>query len=131
MKFSWSSLIGLLCWSYACFAVGVVSSPLQKVSTGHDTSGADLYRVTAYCPGECCCGKWADGITASGRRATGLIVAAPPNIPFGTVLDIPGYGWASVEDRGGAIKGMRLDVLFPTHQEALNWGVQYLDVTVK
>ncbi len=89
-----------------------------------------LYRVTAYCPKSCCTGKWADGITASGKPAVGLIVAAPSDTKFGTVLDIPGYGRATVRDRGGAIKGNRLDVLFPTHQEALNWGVQYLKVRI-
>jgi len=53
-----------------------------------------------------------------------LIVAA--DWPFGTRLRIPGYGVATVEDRGGAIKGQRLDVLFQTHEEALAWGVRWL-----
>ena len=91
---------------------------------------ATIYRVSAYCPGPCCCGKWADGITASGKPAVGLIVAAPSEIPFGTALIIPGYGVAAVQDRGGVITGDRLDVLFPTHQEALEWGVQELKVRV-
>ena len=92
--------------------------------------GSGFYTVTAYCPCEKCCGKWADGITASGHKiqAKDLIVAAPPGMPFGTVLEIPGYGRCRVQDRGGAIKGNRLDVLFATHQEALNWGVQELMV---
>ena len=51
---------------------------------------------------------------------------------FGTKLVIPGYTGAPVEviDRGGAIKGNKLDVFFPTHDEALQWGRQFLDVTV-
>ena len=108
-------------------------SPLRSAVPSSKAAG--LYKVTAYCPCEICCGDFADGITASGRRATGLIVAAPPNIPFGTVLDIPGYGKAEVLDRGGAIKNNRLDVLFTDkdgvsgHQRALNWGVQELTVT--
>ena len=89
---------------------------------------ARLMRVSAYCPCKICCGKWADGYTASGKPAVGLIVAAPPNINFGTVLKIPGYGVAIVQDRGGAITGNRLDVLFPTHEQAKQWGVQYLMV---
>ena len=89
-----------------------------------------LFTVTAYCPCKLCCGRWADGITASGVPAVGKIVAAPPNIAFGTVLDIPGYGRCVVEDRGGAIKENRLDVLFSTHQAALKWGVQELLCTV-
>ena len=90
----------------------------------------ETYRVTAYCKGSCCCGKWADGITASGAKAQGKLIAAPKEIPFGTWIDIPGYGYAEVLDRGGSIKGKRLDVLFPTHQEALNWGVQYLEIKI-
>jgi 3D (Asp-Asp-Asp) domain-containing protein len=88
-------------------------------------------RVTAYCPYECCCGKWADGVTASGTLAVGPLVAAPPNIPFGTQLIIAGYADGRVVrvwDRGGAIKGNRLDVLFLTHEDAREWGVRYVDV---
>lgn len=87
-------------------------------------------RVTAYCPCAKCCGQFADGVTASGAKAVGQIVAADTRFfPFGTRMHIPGYGTATVEDRGGAIKGERLDVLFATHQEALEWGVKYLDVS--
>ena len=78
--------------------------------------------VSAYCKESCCCGKWADGFTASGAVAEGLIVAAPQNIPFGTQIYIPGYGLATVEDRGGAIKGNKLDILMDSHKSALKWG---------
>jgi 3D (Asp-Asp-Asp) domain-containing protein len=90
-----------------------------------------LMRVTAYCAGSCCCGKYADGITASGKPAKGFLVAAPPDIPFGTLLSIEGYAEGlpvPVYDRGGAIKGDRLDVLCDTHQEALEWGVRNINV---
>ena len=86
------------------------------------------YKVTAYCPNECCCGRWADGFFANGEPVGGLAIAAPKSIPFGTVLFVPGYGTATVKDRGGSITGNRLDVYFNTHQEALDWGVQCLTV---
>jgi len=35
-----------------------------------------------------------------------------------------------VIDRGGAIKGDKLDVFFPTHQEALKWGRQTVEVKI-
>ena len=47
-----------------------------------------------------------------------------------SMLDIPGYGKVPVLDRGGAIKGNRLDVYFPTHKQALQWGVHHVQVTI-
>ena len=89
---------------------------------------SELWRISAYCICSRCCGKWSDGITASGAKAVGKLIAAPPEIPFGTWIDIPGYGYAEVLDRGGVIKGRRLDLLFSSHQEALHWGVQFLEI---
>lgn len=89
--------------------------------------------VSAYCPCSKCCGQYADGVTASGHviEKGDRFVAAPKNYPFGTVMIIPGYGKVKVLDRGGAIKGNRLDVYFDTHEQALEWGRQYLDVVVE
>ena len=91
--------------------------------------------VSAYCPCSKCCGKFADGITASGHKIKlgDKFVAAPKNIPFGTMMSIQGCNNGfpvPVLDRGGAIKGNKLDVYFDTHQEALNWGRQSLMVKV-
>ena len=92
--------------------------------------------VTAYCPCTKCCGENAHGVTASGRDVSyngGRFVAADTaHLPFGTKLIIPGYDVAPVEviDRGGAIKGHKLDLYYPTHEEALEWGRQWVDVTV-
>lgn len=94
-------------------------------------------RVTAYCPCEKCCGRWADGVTASGEPVTangGRFAAADRSIPFGTMIEIPGYNGGRavpVLDRGGAIRGDRLDVFFPTHEQALRWGVRHIDVTMR
>ena len=102
-------------------AIKAVSSPVSERT-------AEIWRITAYCPCEKCCGRFSDGITASGSPAKGKLIAAPKFIPFHTWIDIPGYGYAEVLDRGSAIKGKRLDLLFPDHQSALNWGVQYLEI---
>lgn len=93
-------------------------------------------RVTAYCPCSHCCGEYADGITASGHQIVqgDRFAAADRRYGFGTALIIPGYNGSApvkVLDRGGAIKGDKLDVFFNTHQEALEWGVQHLDVKVR
>jgi 3D (Asp-Asp-Asp) domain-containing protein len=92
-------------------------------------------RVTAYCPCPSCCGEYSDGITANGYEIQpgDTFVAADRRYPFDTEMLIPGYSNSQpvkVLDRGGAIKGNRLDVFFATHQEALQWGVQYLKVNV-
>lgn len=94
------------------------------------------YKVTAYCPCSKCCGKYADGVTASGHKIMpgDAFVAAPKSLKFGTMVVVPGYNNnqpVPVLDRGGAIKEGRLDLFFPTHQEALNWGVQFCNVLVK
>jgi 3D (Asp-Asp-Asp) domain-containing protein len=92
-------------------------------------------RVTAYCPCSKCCGQYADGVTASGYKIQpgDTFVAADKRHPFGTEMVVPGYSDSQavkVLDRGGDIKGNRLDVFFHSHQQALEWGVQYLDVQV-
>jgi 3D (Asp-Asp-Asp) domain-containing protein len=35
---------------------------------------------------------------------------------------IPGYGYGRVEDRGGAIKGHKVDLFFRSRKDALKWG---------
>ncbi len=93
--------------------------------------------VTAYSPDEQSCGIFADGITASGysvyTNGMKLVAADTRLLPFGTIITVPGYNSGRpvpVLDRGGKIKGRRLDVLYPTHQRALQWGTQSLEVTV-
>jgi 3D (Asp-Asp-Asp) domain-containing protein len=69
------------------------------------------------------------GVTASGVVASAGTVAADPKVfPIGTKLLIPGRGVCRVEDVGGGIKGRHIDVWFPTHKEALKWGVRWLKV---
>jgi 3D (Asp-Asp-Asp) domain-containing protein len=92
-------------------------------------------KVTAYCAGPECTGTHSPGITASGHKIQDgdVFVAADKRYPFGTEMVVPGYNNdkpVKVLDRGGAIKGDRVDVFFPTHEEALEWGVQNLDVKV-
>jgi len=91
--------------------------------------------ATAYCPCEKCCGQYADNITASGKSVWtngSKFIAAPSYMPFYTWVIVPGYNDTAVPvlDRGGAIKDNRIDVFFPTHQEALEWGVQEVTITI-
>lgn len=94
-----------------------------------------LMEVTAYCACHKCCGPNAAGVTASGRDTSynnSQFVAADPSLPFGTKVVIPGYSDAPVEviDRGSAIRGDKIDVFFASHEEAIQWGRQTLQVTI-
>lgn len=98
-------------------------------TTTSSNAGAQRYKVTAYCPCAKCCGK-TNGITAVGTRATaGRTVAASSKFAFGTKLNINGHVY-TVEDRGGAISGNKIDIFVNSHAEALAWGVRYLPVSV-
>lgn len=64
-----------------------------------------------------CCGK-TDGITASKKKAqVGRTIAMSEKYPFGTRIYIAGLGEYVVEDRGGAIKGNKIDVGCNNHDE--------------
>lgn len=90
--------------------------------------------ATAYCsenyPHICNDGNPAQ--TASGTTPTpGRTIAVDPNIiPYGTEVVINDHVYIA-EDTGGAIKGERIDILFPTHAEALEFGIQEMTVFVK
>lgn len=93
-------------------------------------------RVTAYCPCEKCCGRYSDGRTACLHKIChgDVFVAADKEYDFGTEMIIAGYNNGEpvkVLDRGGAIQGNRVDVFFNSHEEAVNWGVRYIDVKVR
>ena len=87
------------------------------------------FKITAYCACEKCCGKYASGYTSIGAKATqGRTIAVDPNvIPYGSIVEINGHEYVA-EDCGGAIKQNRIDIYFDSHQDALNYGVQYHDV---
>ncbi len=93
--------------------------------------------VTAYCPCRECCGPGAKGITASGwdvhANHSRFVAADTRLLPFETKVSVPGYYGGmpvAVLDRGADIKGRRLDVYFPSHKAAKEWGSRWLDVTV-
>lgn len=104
------------------------SSALPRIASTA-TTGGTTYKITAYCPCSKCCGK-TTGRTASGTKATaGRTVAASSKFAFGTKLNIGGHIY-TVEDRGGAINGNKIDIFVNSHSEALQWGVRYLPVSV-
>ncbi len=87
--------------------------------------------VTGYCSCPKCCGPNATGRTAIGSKAQRGTISADTSIfPFGTQLNVPGYGEGVVEDTGFRVKGYQIDVWFPTHAEAVAWGRQEMFVAL-
>ncbi len=125
--------------------VEAVTPEAQKVDSNIRYFGGRAVRpvktiwmtVTAYSPDWRSCGEFADGYTATMKSVWtngGRLVAADPKVlPMGTMISVPGYADGEVVpvlDKGGAIKGRRLDVLYPTHEIARKWGVQKVPVVV-
>ena len=93
--------------------------------------------VTGYSPDERSCGKFADNKTATmysvWTNGMNLVAADPKVLPYWSMISIPGYANTDIVpvlDCGGAIKGSRIDLLYPTHELARQWGVRLLPVTV-
>lgn len=75
------------------------------------------------------------GITYSGvkvKRDLYSTIAADLNVfPLGTILFIPEYGYGVVADKGGAIKGNKIDLYFETVKDVYEqWGKKTVDVYV-
>lgn len=148
MVYDKNAVIYILSATILCtlsFAFGLYLIPDRaKLPKPRDTM-PDYYivemEVTGYCLCERCCGIWAtkgvndkgERITASGSLAKGFLVAAPSEYPFGTLMVIPDYAGGQkvpVLDRGGAIKNNKIDLLFTSHEKALQWGRRILYVKV-
>ena len=89
-----------------------------------------VFEITGYCNDEKCTGKsFGDkgyGITKSGEVTKwGTVAVDSKVIPLGTKLKISGFRTIfTATDIGGAIKKNKIDIWFPAHQDALNWGRQ-------
>ena len=100
-----------------------------------------LFRVTAYCACEKCCGEWAknrpNGVVygAAGIELVAGVSAASP-LPLGTVVEVEGLGEYVVQDRPAKwviekYGENQLDIYFDNHEEACAFGLQYLNVYIK
>lgn len=95
-------------------------SRTERVDTS--SGGWTTFNVSAYCSCSKCCGK-SNAITASGAKAkAGVTIAAPSKYVFGTQIYLEGMGTYTVQDRGGAIQGNKIDIYFDSHSEALAFG---------
>lgn len=94
---------------------------------------AGTFTCYAYCPCVQCCGEWSGlNLTASVTTPEeGRTIAADPSIlPMGTVLYIDGHRYV-VEDTGSGITGYKLDLYMESHEAALLFGVQEVQVWIE
>ncbi|MFE7063581.1 LysM peptidoglycan-binding domain-containing protein [Sutcliffiella sp. NPDC057660] len=90
------------------------------------TMSATAY--TASCEG--CSGITATGINLLENPDMKVISVDPNVIPLGSKVWVEGYGEAIAGDTGGAIKGNKIDIFIPDKQDAINYGVQEVQVKV-
>lgn len=81
------------------------------------------FQVTGYCSCTICCGEKEERLTKSETvpRASHTVAADPSVIPLGTRIVIDDVVY-TVEDTGKAVEGMRLDIFFDSHEEAVRYG---------
>ncbi len=119
--------------SVLSFVVVLAISLLSMVSV--NSLQAEVFTATAYCSCKKCCdkdpsNKWY-GITASGRKARwGTVAVDRRLIKLGSRLRIEGFPKTifRADDVGGTIKGKRIDLWFPSHRKALEFGRRKLAV---
>ena len=104
-----------------------VEIPVVATQNNQNTETDELYgyfTITYYCACTKCCGAYATGTTASGTKVQqGRTIAAPSRYAFGTKMKIFDHVY-TVEDRGGAITGNKIDIYVDSHSEALKLGRQ-------
>ena len=84
--------------------------------------------VTYYCPCEECCGKWADGLTATGLPAgPGVVAVDPEVIPMGSTVIIDGQRYLAADT---GVTGKHVDICLAEHEATVEAGVRTAEVWV-
>lgn len=125
-----SMLAAVIIAAAPCETLTPIPEPVDIICEANAPQTVSLgeYKITAYCPCAKCCGK-SNGITSTGvlARQGRTIAVDPQKIAYGDRVIINGHTYTA-EDCGGAIKGNRIDVYFDSHEDALEFGVQYAEV---
>src|SRR5699024_8963457 len=101
-------------------------------SSSESSSGGKEMTMEATVYGPDCSG--CSGVSATGmnlKDSSAKVIAVDTSvIPLGSRVWVEGYGEAVAGDTGGAIKGNRIDVLYPSESEAGSWGRKSVNVKV-
>lgn len=108
--------------------VKVEETEATEQSTTEKTITVTATAYTADCAG-------CSGVTYTGQdlkaNPNQKVIAVDPNvIPLGSRVYVEGYGEAIAGDIGGAIKGNKIDLFIPNHNEAVAYGVRTVQVTI-
>lgn len=84
-----------------------------------------MFKLTSYCTGHCCNGKWGNVTALGGPITPGRTIAVDESvIPLGTwvYINIEGQGWQKyrAEDTGSGVVGKHIDVAVYRHNETFN-----------
>ena len=112
-------------------AVGTKAKSVQVASRGTE-NGRQIYvtstAYTASCNG--CSGTTATGVNLHANPNAKVIAVDPNVIPLGSKVYVDGYGYAVASDTGGAIKGNKIDVFFPSKSDAYRWGRKTVKIKI-
>lgn len=112
----------------------VRKDPVKKEATQQKETSVKTIKVTSTAYTVKSAGG--SGVTATGinlkkNPKVKVISVDPKVIPLGTKVYVEGYGHAIAGDTGGAIKGKKIDIYFPTEKQARNWGVRTVEVKIE
>ncbi|CAH0213851.1 MULTISPECIES: G5 and 3D domain-containing protein [Peribacillus] len=109
-----------------------VAQASRGVTNVSSSSGKEIYvsstAYTASCKG--CSGVTSTGVNLKSNPGAKIIAVDPNVIPLGSKVYVDGYGYAVAADKGGAIKGNRIDVFFSSKNDAYRWGVKRVKIRV-
>ncbi|MFE4814215.1 ubiquitin-like domain-containing protein [Peribacillus simplex] len=110
----------------------MVAQASRGVTNVSSSSGKEIYvsstAYTASCKG--CSGVTSTGVDLKSNPGAKIIAVDPNVIPLGSKVYVDGYGYAVAADKGGAIKGNRIDVFFSSKNDAYRWGVKRVKIRV-
>ena len=119
--------VGTYVHSAPVAVAAVVGPPEPPASAGDMACSRTL---NAYATWYSAASAGGSGVTATGTGVHKGIVAVDPRvIPLGTRMYIPGYGYATAADTGGAIVGNHIDLGYGA-DDVKDWRTHWVDICI-